>query len=345
MRGMWKSGMRYLTIGGLLLLSGCGNADKEAYNQAIQKGLDSLSAEQYEKAEAYFEIALENQSDDEKATAYLAHTQIYREAKDFHDSKEYAEALEKAKQVVDSDNGLEELIAKATAIIEEISAKQDHIDAELDKAKSAYDSGNMDEALPIIENLLNSEELGNAYFAELKTVGEQLLADIQNKQNELAVDEATKATKAKAEEEALHQESMDRTINAYNGLSLPLRMLLATTVVDGRAMSPGLLGYTLAYNFDEEYLLVNVHSGAGVGHQWFIIRDDSDTVTPIEGLVYMGTSGYRDAAVDSTPVSKADLYNRYMESKDSYDLALQNVFKLPEMTMIKYEELRSYNGQ
>ena len=53
-------------------------------------------------------------------------------------------------------------------------------------------------------------------------------------------------------------------------------------------MSPGLLGYTLAYNFDEEYLLVNVHSGAGVGHQWFIIRDDSDTVTPIEGLVYMG---------------------------------------------------------
>lgn len=342
MRGMWKSGMRYLTIEGLLLLAGCGNADKEAYNQAIQKGLDSLSAEQYEKAEAYFEIALENQSDDEKATAYLAHTQIYREAKDFHDSKEYAEALAKAKQVVDSDNELEELIAKATAIIEEISAKEDHIDAELDKAKSAYDSGNMDEALPIIENLLNSEELGNAYFAELKTVGEQLLADIQNKRNELAVDEATKA---KTEEEALHQESRDRTINAYNGLSLPLRMLLATTVVDGRAMSPGLLGYTLAYNFDEEYLLVNVHSGAGVGHPWFIIRDDSDTVTPIEGLVYMGISGYQDTAVDPTPVSKADLYNRYMESKDSYDLALQNVFKFPEMTMLKYEELRSYNGQ
>jgi len=339
---MWKSGMRYLTIGGLLLLAGCGNADKEAYNQAIQKGLDTLSAEQYEKAEAYFEIALENQPDDEKATAYLAHTQLYREAKDLYDSKEYAEALEKAKQVVDSDNGLEELIAKATAIIEEISAKEDHIDAELDKAKSAYDSGNMDEALPIIENLLNSEELGNAYFAELKTVGEQLLADIQNKQNELAVDEATKA---KAEEEALHQGSMDRTINAYNGLSLPLRMLLATTVVDGRAMSPGLLGYTLAYNIDEEYLLVNVHSGAGGGHPWFIIRDDSDTVTPIEGLVYMGISGYQDTAVDPTPVSKADLYNRYMESKDSYDLALQNVFKLPEMTMIKYEELRSYNGQ
>ncbi|MGB9343931.1 tetratricopeptide repeat protein [Trichococcus sp.] len=334
--------MRYLTLAGLLLLAGCGNAEQEAYNEAIQKGVDILSAEQYEKAEAYFEIALENQPDDEKATAYLAQTQIYREAKDFYDSKEYAEALEKAQQVVESENGLEGLIAKATAIIEEINAKEDHIDAELDKAKAAYDSGNMDEALPVIENLLNSEELSNAYFSELKAVGEQLLADIQNKQNELAMDEAAKA---KVEEESLLQGSIDRNINAYNNLSLPLRMLLATTVVDERAMSPVLLGYTLAYNFDEEYLLLNSHSGAGVGHQWFIIRDDSNTITPIEGLVNMGTSGYRDVAVDSTPVSKADLYNRYMESKDSYDLALQNVFRLPEMTMIKYEELRSYSGQ
>lgn len=342
MRGMWKSGIRYLTLAGLLLLAGCGNADQEAYNEAIQKGLDNLSAEQYEKAEAYFEIALETQPEDEKATAYLAQTQICREAKGFYDSKEYAEALEKAQQVVESENGLEGLIATATAIIEEINAKEDHIDAEMDKAKTAYDSGNMDEARPVIENLLNSEELSNSYFAEFKTAGEQRLMDIQNKQNELAMDEAAKA---KTEEEALLQKSVDRSINAYNNLSLPLRMLLATTVVDERAMSPVLLGYTLAYNFDEEYLLLNVHSGADEGHQWFIIRDDSDTVTPIEGLVNMGTSGYRDVAVDSTPVSKADLYNRYIESKESYDRALQNVFKLPELTMVKYEELRSYNGQ
>ncbi|CZR06992.1 hypothetical protein SAMN05216375_13716 [Trichococcus ilyis] len=340
--GMGKIGKRYLTLAGLLLLAGCGNADQEAYNEAIQKGLDILSAEQYEKAEAYFETALENQPDDEKAKAYLEQTQTYKEAKGLYDSKEYSEALEKAQQVVEAENGLERLITKASAIIEEVDAEKDHIDAEMDKAKAAYDNGKLDEALPVIETLLNSEELSNAYFAEFKTAGEQLLADIQNKQNELAMDEATKA---KAEEEALLQESADRTINAYNELSLPLRVLLVTTIVDERAMSPGLLGYTLAYNFDEEYLLVNVHSGAGVGHPWFVIRDDLDTVTPIQGLVYMGMSGYWDVEVDSTPVSKADLYNRYMESKDSYDLAVQNVFKLPEMTMVKYEELRSYHGQ
>ena len=209
---------------------------QEAYNEAIKKGLDILSAEQYEKAEAYFEIALENQPDDEKAKAYLAQTQIYREAKDFYDSKEYAEALEKAQQVVDSENGLEGLIAKATTIIEEIDAKENYINEEIGKVQTAYDSGNVDEALPIIEALLLSEELGNAYFAEVKAIAKQLQTDIQNKKNELAMEAETQA---KAEEEARLQEIASSAINAYNELPLSLKVLLATTVVDERAMTPG----------------------------------------------------------------------------------------------------------
>ena len=339
MKSKWKIGKRYLLIAGLLLLVGCGNAGQEAYNEAIQKGLDILSAEQYEKAEAYFEIALENQPDDEKAKAYLAQTQIYREAKVFYDSKEYAEALEKAQQVVDSENGLEGLIAKATTIIEEIAAKENDINEEIGKAQTAFDSGNVDEALPIIEALLGTDEMANAYFAEVKEIGEQLQTDIQNMKNELAAEEAVRA---KAEEEARIQESANSAINAYNELPLPLKVLLATTVVDERATSPELLGYTLGYHFDGDYVLVNVHSGAGVGHPWFIIQFDSETITPIQGLVNMGMSGYEDVTVDATPISKIDLYNRYMESKDSYDLALKNVFERPEMTMAQYEKLRSY---
>ena len=339
MKNKWKMGKRYLLIAGLLFLVGCGNAEQEAYNEAIQKGLDILSAEQYEKAEAYFEIALENQPDDEKAKAYLAQTKIYREAKDFYDGKEYAEALEKAQQVVDSENGLEGLMAKATAIIEEITDKENAINAEISKAQTAFDSGNVDEALSIIEALLGSDEIGNVYFAEGKTTAEQLQMDIQNKKNELA---AEAEAQARAEEEARLQEIANSAINAYNELPLPLKVLLATTVVDERAMSPELLGYTLSYNFDGDVVLVNVHSGAGVGHPWFIMRFDSETITPIQGLVNMGMTGYEEVSVDMTSVSKIDLYNRYIASKESYDLALKNVFEYSEMTMAKYEELRSY---
>lgn len=339
MKNKWKIGKRYLLIAGLLLLVGCGNAEQEAYNEAIQKGLDILNAEQYEKAEAYFEIALENQPDDEKAKAYLAQTQIYREAKDLYDSKNYAEALEKAQRVVETENGLEGLTAKATAIIEEVDAKESDINEEIGKAQTAYDSGNLDEALPIIEALLLSEELGNAYFAELKAIAEQLQTDIQNKKNELVMEAEAQA---KAEEEARLQEIANSAINAYNELPVPLKVLLATTVVDGRAMSPELLGYTLAYNFDGDEVLVNVHSGAGVGHPWFIMRFDSETITPMQGLVNMGITGYEEVSVDTTSVSKIDLYNLYIASKESYDLALKNVFEYPEMTIAKYEELRSY---
>ena len=338
MKSNWKNGMRYLTLAGLLLLTGCGNAEQEAYNDAIQKGLDILNAEQYEKAEAYFEIALENQPDDEKAKAYLAQTKIYREAKDFYDGKEYAEALEKAQQVVDSENGLEGLIAKATVIIEEIDAKETYINEEIAKAQTAYDSGNVDEALPIIETLLGSEELGNAYFSEVKAITEQLQTDIQNKKNELG---AEAEAQARAEEEARLQEIANSAINAYNELPVPLKVLLATTVVDERAMTPGLQGFYLHYNFVGDDVLVNISSGAGSGHPWYIIRYDSETITPVQGVVYLGMSGYGDAPVATTPISKIDLYNRYMASQVSYDAALKNVTEYPEMTMAKYQEYRS----
>jgi len=339
MKNRWKIGKRYLLIAGLLFLVGCGNAEQEAYNEAIQKGLDILSAEQYEKAEAYFEIALENQPDDEKAKAYLAQTKIYREAKDFYDGKEYAQALEKAQQVVDSENGLEGLMAKATAIIEEITDKENTINAEISKAQTAFDSGNVDEALSIIEALLGSDEIGNVYFAEGKTTAEQLQIDIQNKKNELA---AEAEAQARAEEEARLQEIANSAINAYNELPLPLKVLLATTVVDERAMTPGLQGFYLKYNLVGDNMLVNISSGAGSGHPWYIIRYDSETITPVQGVVYLGMSGYGDASVVTTPISKIDLYNRYMASQVSYDAALKNVTEYPEMTMAKYEELRSY---
>ena len=339
MKSKWKIGKTYLLIAGLLLLVGCGNAEQEAYNEAIQKGLDILNAEQYEKAEAYFEIALENQHDDEKAKAYLAQTKLYGEAKGFYDNKDYAEAMGKAHQVIEVENGLEGLTAKASTIIKEINAKENDIDEEIDKAKTVYDSGNLDEALPVIETLLLSEELGNAYFAESKASAEQLQTDIQNKQNELAVEEAAKA---EVEEEALLQESADRAINAYNELPLPLKVLLATTVVDERAMTPGLQGLYLHYNMHEDDVIVNISSGAGVGHPWYILQNDSETITPIQGVVYLGISGYEDATVDPTPISKIDLYDRYIASKQSYDLALKNVIEYPEMTMVKYEEMRSY---
>ncbi len=124
-------------------------------------------------------------------------------------------------------------------------------------------------------------------------------------------------------------------------MDIALKVLLAATTVDERAMTPELLGFNLYYNFDGDTLLVNIHSGAGVGHPWYAIKYDKETITPVEGVVYNGSLGYEDAFVDPTSVSKIDLYNRYMESKQSYDLAVENIVEYPEMTLSEYEDMRS----
>ena len=135
-------------------------------------------------------------------------------------------------------------------------------------------------------------------------------------------------------------------IKKYNDLSTPLKVLLATTTVDDRATSPYLEGFNLYYNFDSGYLLVNVHSGAGSGHPWYVIQYEGDKITPVEGVSYMGGgNNYADSSVDSTPVSKEKLHNRYMESKDSYDGAVKKMIESPEMTISNYQEMRSLINQ
>ncbi len=70
------------------------------------------------------------------------------------------------------------------------------------------------------------------------------------------------------------------TLNEFiliDSCTLTLKFLLARATVDERAMIPELLGYTLYFKFDHDFLLVNVHSGAGVGHPWFLIQYDRET--------------------------------------------------------------------
>ena len=80
---------RYVIILSLFFLAACSNASEEAYNSAIQKGLDVIASENYEKAEAYFELALEEKPEDEKAKAYLKQTKAYSNAEKAFDDNDF----------------------------------------------------------------------------------------------------------------------------------------------------------------------------------------------------------------------------------------------------------------
>lgn len=99
-----------------IILVGCSNDD--AYNNAIEKGLDYIAIEEYKKAESAFELALDEKKDDEKATALLEQIGYYQELLHAIEDKEWDIVDEKANEIIKIKGGSSALISKAKDAIE-----------------------------------------------------------------------------------------------------------------------------------------------------------------------------------------------------------------------------------
>ena len=195
---------KYVMILAVFLLVGCGNASEEAYNNAIQKGLDVLGSENYAKAEAYFEMALDEKPDDQKAKAYLDQTRAYNEAQESFDNKDFETAKAKAESVINVKNGSEGLVTKAEEILNTIETISTDFQKGYKEATQLSDSGKLDEALDKTNMLLSNEGISNAYFIEIKSNLDQLKAKIESKKTEA---EAQAEAQLRAEEK---QQEADR---------------------------------------------------------------------------------------------------------------------------------------
>lgn len=140
--------------------------------------------------------------------------------------------------------------------------------------------------------------------------------------------------------ESPEEKSERETLEAYNKLELNLKVLLATTIVDERGETPGLLGYGLSYNFEREQLLVNISSGAGSGHPWFILAFDDEFIYPIEGVTHVSAHKIEAVSVDQSPVSKVTLYQKYLANQGDYDSSLENVQQSEFMSLENYQNMK-----
>ncbi len=333
----------------LLFLTACDNQTEDNYHSAIQEGLDALVSEEYEKAGAYFEIALEEKDGDERAQALLKQTNNLNKAIIFYNQQEFEKASKNAEEVSAIANGSDSLVKIANDLLEEIAELNittNNYQKLYDDADSLLASESPDEALVKIEELLTADKITLEYNEKIKQKAEVLKEEIKNALGEISEQKALEeeeARIAKEKEDILQQQ--DNALDAYNNLDTSLKVLLAATTVDERATSPGLMGYYLNYNFDQDYLFVQVTSGAGSGHPVYMLKYDSDYITPIEGVVAMGAMGYDFADVDTNPVSKVDLYNRYLNAKDAYDSAISNIMESPYINMDNYQKMYESVGQ
>lgn len=137
----------------------------------------------------------------------------------------------------------------------------------------------------------------------------------------------------------------EQKLEAYNNLDTPLKVLLATTLVDERAETPGLQGYGLGYNFSEPFLFVNINSGAGTGHPIIKLSFDDAFIYPVEGLVRNGPSQIDPYPVPTDPVSKVTLYEKYLNEKEKYDSSIPNVRISENLTEAYFDKLKGMIGQ
>lgn len=95
--------------------------ENKAYTISLKKGLAELEAEDFEKAAAYFDIALEELPGDERASTLLNQTEHYIEANAHFNEEAYEKAQVKAEVVQSIENGSDILVQRADALLEKIA--------------------------------------------------------------------------------------------------------------------------------------------------------------------------------------------------------------------------------
>lgn len=209
----------YLFLATIFVVAGCDNKSEEKYNSAIQKGLDNLAAENYEKATVSFEIALEEKPDDKRAKALLSQTESFDLALESLEDEELELAAENAENVKKTKDGSEALIKKSNDIlnnIEQINSLKISYQETYNAANTLFKEGKYTESLEQVNKLLEDKTLGESYYLSIKELSEELkLANNKELDNIAATEEILESeAQAKAESEA-NQHSPNENTNPY----------------------------------------------------------------------------------------------------------------------------------
>lgn len=116
--------------------------ENRAYEIALKNGLEELETDNYNKAVAYFEIALEENPESERAHVLLEQAENYIEAIELFDQEVYEKARVKAEVVYSEERGSELLVARAEELLNNLDSIRDAQQATEEKRqteKEAYE--------------------------------------------------------------------------------------------------------------------------------------------------------------------------------------------------------------
>jgi hypothetical protein len=98
-----KSRFTFGTLCCIIILTSCANSD---YQNAMDKGIDSLGEQDYHQAAIYFEVASSEQANDKEARIYFEQASQMEDAINYYEQEEYISALDAFEAVTNLDEGL-----------------------------------------------------------------------------------------------------------------------------------------------------------------------------------------------------------------------------------------------
>jgi len=203
-------------LGISMILGGCSSKEEEVYQSSIEKGLDAVAEENFNKAEGFFEVALDTKDDDAHAKAYLDQVKFILEANKLVDENRIQEAIQSLEQSIQVKQGSKIISGVSKDKVEDLSfllENQKKYSSHLSEAQKLNKSGHFAQSNELLTILLK-EDLTS--FTIIKDEANQLKLDNENaiKQAEIAKAKAqaeadakaASAAKEKAEEEVRKKE-------------------------------------------------------------------------------------------------------------------------------------------
>ena len=171
-------------------------------------------------------------------------------------------------------------------------------------------------------NELTKEELETIYREEVQKELEKV--NEVEKPKEIEEDSTNNEVEVISDSFPQNKESNSEK---FDSLSRDTQVTLLTPYYDERggpqSISEGL--GSILYGMEENFIFIQVHSGAGVGHPVYRIERQGDTFYPIDGVINMGISGYEVTDPPQVSVTIDELIADYENNPALYDASAANI--------------------
>ncbi|KMY48740.1 hypothetical protein [Peribacillus loiseleuriae] len=166
-----------LIIVSLLLLASCSN---DKYQNAMDKGIESLIVKDYHQAAIYFEIALKEKAGDEDASSYFDQATQMKNALSAYEQKQYDSAIDSLNTVMNHRNGLKTLQSEAKSLRDLIHSDQSitasfQKDLDLVKSLITKESYNLaEEKIQLLQKDIETNKVLADYQSEVTKLSVQV---------------------------------------------------------------------------------------------------------------------------------------------------------------------------